>query len=195
MHDDLNRNLFLVKEHVGAFKAANNYDIYDPDTGEIILLCREPGLGQLTRLLRFTEWKRRTPFDLEITTPENEQLVRVKRGWSFWLSNVEVLDGNDGAVGRFAQKLFSVGGAFDVLGTNDEVLCSLKGKWTSWDFRFMAGDREFAHVTKKWAGLGKEMFTSADNYMLEIADSVPADSRLRILILVAVLCIVMVLKE
>ena len=195
MHDALNRNLFLVKEHVGMFKAANNYDIYDPDTGEIVLLCREQGLGQLTRLLRFTDWKRRTPFDLQITTPENEQLVRVKRGWSFWLSKVDVLDGNNRAAGCFAQKLFSVGGAFDVLGTNDEVLCSLKGKWTSWDFRFIAGDKEFARVTKKWAGLGKEMFTSADNYILEIAESVPADSRLRILILAAVLCIDMVLKE
>ena len=50
-------------------------------------------------------------------------------------------------------------------------------------------------MTKKWAGLGKEMFTSADNYILEIAESVPADSRLRILILAAVLCIDMVLKE
>ena len=195
MHDALNRNLFLVKEHVGMFKAANNYDIYDPDTGDIILLCREQGLGQLTRLLRFTDWKRRTPFDLHITTPEDEQLVRVKRGWSFWLSKVDVLDGNNRAAGCFAQKLFSVGGAFDVLGTNDEVLCSLKGKWTSWDFRFIAGDKEFARVTKKWAGLGKEMFTSADNYILEIAESVPADSRLRILILAAVLCIDMVLKE
>lgn len=195
MHDALNRNLFLVKEHVGMFKAANNYDIYDPDTGEIVLLCREQGLGQLTRLLRFTDWKRRTPFDLHITTPENEQLVRVKRGWSFWLSKVDVFDGDDRDVGRFVQKLLSVGGAFDVLGTNDEVLCSLKGKWTSWDFRFIAGDKEFAHVTKKWAGLGKEMFTSADNYILEIAESVPADSRLRILILAAVLCIDMVLKE
>ncbi len=195
MHNALNRNLFLVKEHVGMFKAANNYDIYDPDTGDIILLCREQGLGQLTRLLRFTDWKRRTPFDLHITTPENEQLVRVKRGWSFWLSKVDVLDGNNRAAGCFAQKLFSVGGAFDVLGTNDKVLCSLKGKWTSWDFRFIAGDKEFARVTKKWAGLGKEMFTSADNYILEIAESVPADSRLRILILAAVLCVDMVLKE
>ena len=195
MHDALNRNLFLVKEHVGMFKAANNYDIHDPDTGEIVLLCREQGLGRLTRFLRFTDWKRRTPFDLHITTPEGEQLVRVKRGWSFWLSKVDVFDGNNRAAGCFAQKFFSVGGAFDVLGTNDEVLCSLKGKWTSWDFRFIAGGQEFAHVTKKWAGLGKEMFTSADNYILEIAESVPADSRLRILILAAVLCIDMVLKE
>ena len=46
--DVLNRNLFLVKEHTGLFKAANNFDIYDPDSGEIILECREEKLGLFT---------------------------------------------------------------------------------------------------------------------------------------------------
>ena len=39
----LDRNLFFVREHVGMFKAANNYDILDPDTGEEILHCRDAG--------------------------------------------------------------------------------------------------------------------------------------------------------
>ena len=33
MNELLNRNLYLVKEHVGMFKAANNYDIHDPKNG------------------------------------------------------------------------------------------------------------------------------------------------------------------
>ena len=60
---------------------------------------------------------------------------------------------------------------------------------------FLAGDNELAHVTKKWTGLGKELFTSADNYILEISDSVPPNNPLRQLILGAVLCIDKVLKE
>lgn len=52
-----------------------------------------------------------------------------------------------------------------------------------------------AQVTKKWAGLGKELFTSADNYALEISDSVPKNDSVRPLILAAVMCIDMVLKE
>ena len=88
-----------------------------------------------------------------------------------------------------------MGGAFDVLDKDENVLCSLTGKWTGWNFRFVAGDTEFAHVTKKWAGMGKEFFTSADNYVLEISDAVPPDNRLRQLILAAVMCIDMVLKE
>ncbi|MFC1758358.1 RNAase, partial [Planctomycetota bacterium] len=36
LHPVLNRNTFLVKEHVGMFKAASNYDVFDPETGEMI---------------------------------------------------------------------------------------------------------------------------------------------------------------
>ena len=195
MHDVLNRNLYLVKEHVGMFKAANNFDVYDPETSEIILECREDNLGFFTKILRFTDYKRMTPFNIQIRTPSGEPVVRITRGISLFLSKVDVFNENDERIGGFKQKLFSIGGAFQVLGPNDGPLCDLKGKWTGWDFRFLSGDKEFAHVTKQWAGIGKELFTSADNYVLEISENVPADNVVRQLILAAVMCIDMVLKE
>lgn len=195
MHSVLSRNLFLIKEHTGILKAANNYDIFDLQTGEALMECREDNLGVITKLLRFTDYKRNTPFDIQVRLPNGEQVVRVSRGISIFLSNVDVHDDNDRVVGGFKQKLFSIGGAFDVLDARGNEICSLKGKWTGWDFRFLAGGREIAHVTKKWAGLGKEMFTSADNYVLEINDQVSESDPARELILAAVMCIDMVLKE
>ena len=59
----------------------------------------------------------------------------------------------------------------------------------------MAGNNELASVTKKWSGIGKEMFTSADNYILRISDEVAPDHSIRQLILGAVMCIDLVLKE
>lgn len=76
----LDRDVFLVKEHAGLFKASSNYDVFDPETGEVILECREPKLGWLTRILRFTDYKRMTPFDVHLTTPAGEPVVRVSRG-------------------------------------------------------------------------------------------------------------------
>ncbi len=195
MNPILNRNLFLIKEHVGAFKASNSYDVFDPETNETIMLCREEGLNFLTKLFRFTGYKTITPFNVVVKTPDGQTVVRVKRGINIWLSEVEVLDENDKLIGVFKQKLFSIGGKFKVLDPDGVELCMLKGKWTGWDFKFMKDNLEFAHVSKKWAGLGKELFTSADNYILSINDGVPADSTLRQLILAAVMCIDMVLKE
>ena len=185
MHQILNMNRFLVKEHVGVFKAANNYDIYDPETGKVVMVCREDDLGFVTKLLRFTNFKRNTPFNIQIRTSDGEQLIPVTRGVAIFLSTVDVHDENNTVIG----------GAFDILDAHGNAVCGLRGKWTGWDFRFVHNDVEFAHVTKKWAGIGKEFFTSADNYILEISSSVPANHPIRQLILAAVMCIDMVLKE
>jgi uncharacterized protein YxjI len=196
MNIALNKNLFFIKEKVGLFKAANSFDIFDPESKQLILECREERLGGLTRFFRFTDYKRMTPFDIDIREPGGKKLITVKRGVSLFLSNVEVLDENNSLIGRFKQKFFSIGGKFDVLDASGRALCSLNGKWTSWEFKFVAPDgKEFATVTKKWSGLGKELFTSADNYILQISPDVPADHPLRLLIMAAVMCIDLVLKE
>jgi uncharacterized protein YxjI len=195
MHASLQNNQFFVKEHVGLFKAANNYDIYDPASQLKVLECREPDLGIFTKIFRFTDYKRMTPFSVEIRTPEGQLVLTVKRGMSLILSTVDVLDENNRVVGHFKQKLFSIGGKFDVLDAQKQVVCTLRGKWTSWDFRFVRGETELASVTKKWMGVGKELFTSADNYVLSIAPSVAPNDPTRLLILAAVMCIDMVLKE
>jgi len=195
MNPILNKNLFFIKEHVGMFKAANNYDIFDPQSQEQLMTCRENNLGFFTKILRFTDFKRTTPFNIEIKTTSGERVLTVKRGVSFFLSNVEVFDEKDTLIGRFRQKFFSIGGKFNVVDHNDIFICTLKGKWTAWDFRFVKENIEFASVSKKWSGLGKELFTSADNYMLEISKDVVPDNPIRLLILAAVMCIDMVLKE
>lgn len=196
MHPALNKNLFFVKEHVKVFKAANSFDVLDPETKQLIFQCQEENLGFFTRFFRFTDYKRMTPFNMEIKTPEGQRLLTVRRGVSFFLSTVEVLDERNTLIGKFKQQFFSIGGKFEVLDASERPLCMLRGKWTSWDFKFVSNDgKEFATVTKKWSGLGKELFTSADNYILQISPEVPADHPLRLLILAAVMCIDLVLKE
>ena len=195
MHAVLKKNNFFVKELVGMFKAANSYDIFDPESNQKIIECREPNLGFFTKLFRFTDYKRMTPFHVEVRTPDGSNILSVKRAFSILHSSVQVFDEDDKLVGTFKKKLFSIGGKFDVLDTQDKVICTLQGKWTSWDFRFLQGEKELANVTKKWTAIGKELFTSADNYMLIINDSVSATDPARILIMAAVICIDMVMKE
>ena len=195
MNPILNQNLFLVKEHVGMFKAANNYDIYNPESNQLIMNCRENNLGFFTKMLRFIEYKRMTPFNIEITSASGEKIIAVKRGIAWFRSTVEIFDEKDRLVGTFKQKFFSIGGKFEILDKNEKPVATLQGKWTGWDFKFSHENKQLAQVSKKWAGMGKEFFTSADNYVLQIEETVPQDSPLRQLILAAVMCIDMVLKE
>jgi uncharacterized protein YxjI len=195
MNNIINKNTYIVKEHVGIFKAANNYDVYDPETGNIIMECREPNLGFFTKMLRFSDYKTMTPFDVQIRTPNGQRIIRIQRGISLFVSKVTVTDSEGNDIGYFQQKLFSIGGKFDLFDNQDNLVCQLKGNWVGWNFRFMDGDQELAHISKEWGGIGKEFFTSADNYVLEISQDVPDDHPVRKLILAAIMCIDMVLKE
>lgn len=177
------------------FKASNNYDILDPATGQLILTCREPNLGFFTKLFRFTDYKRMTPFEVIVSQPEGPALITVKRGFTFFRSVVYVYDEHMRLQGKFRQRMLSLGGRFDILDENDQLLCNLKGKWTSWNFAFYRNEEVIASVNKKWAGIGKELFTTADNYMLSIAPNVSESDDVRLLIIAAVMCIDMVLKE
>ena len=69
MNSILNQNLFFVKEHVGMFKAANNYDILNPSNQEIIMTCREEKLGFLILCHEFLTWVYKTT----IVNADNEE--------------------------------------------------------------------------------------------------------------------------
>ncbi len=195
MHSIFQKNTFFVKEHVGIFKAATNYDIYD-EQKNLLLECREPNLGFFTKIFRFTKYKRMTPFELIVTdVASGKQVLKMEKGMSWFRSVVQVYDENDQLQGVFRQRMLTIGGKFDILDEDEKVKCQVLGKWTSWDFSFEQDGQQLAQVTKKWAGIGKEMFTTADNYVVAIDPTLPAKDDTRLLILAAALCIDKVLKE
>ena len=195
MHPLLKTNLFFVKEHLGLFKASSNYDIYDPESKQLLFQCREINLNIVSKLLRFTGFKRCTPFDIQITTENSERVLKLKKGISLFLSRVSVYDENEKKVGYLKQRLFPLGNNFDVFDVNDTLICSLNGSLFAWDFKFVRNQEAIGAVTKKWAGIGKELFTTADNYILEINSSVAKDDLARLMMVASVLCIDMVIKE
>ncbi len=195
MNPILNKNLFFIKERTGVFKASNSYDILDPETKQPIMTSTETDLGFFTKMLRFTKYKAMTPFNVNVIGTDTKKVVAIKRGVAIFRSDVAVFDDKDHQIGVFKQKLWSMGGKFEIYDMQGKPICKVEGKWTGWDFKFLKDNQEIAYVTKKWAGLGKELFTTADNYILEIKDTVSQDDTVRQLIIAAVLCIDMVLKE
>ena len=190
MSEILNRNTFFVKEHVGMFKASVNYDVFCPETQVEILKCREENLGFFTKMFRFTKYKRVTPFNVLVNTLDDKQVIRIEKSITLWLASIKIYDDNDVFIGIFKQRFSFLTSKIDVLDTKGNKMFFLKGKWTGWEFKFLdENKKELAFVTKKWAGLGKEMFTSADNYMLSISEDVEPDSEARRLILASIFCI------
>lgn len=189
------KNQFFVKEYVGLFKAANSYDILDVESQKLLLECREPNLGFFTKLFRFTKYKTQTPFNIEVRDGVGQLVLRLTRGVSLFRSTVQVFDGNEVLLGKFRQKLLSLGGKLNVLDTNDQVICTVQGKMISFDYKFLRNGEQIALVTKKWMGLGRELFTTADNYVINIEPVLNVNDSIRPMIVAAALCIDMLFAE
>ena len=74
-------------------------------------------------------------------------------------------------------------------------LGSINGEnWRAWNFNIAdANGTEVARITKTWEGLAKTMFTTADNYVVQVHRAL--DEPLRSLVLAAALAVDTALKQ
>lgn len=194
----LDRRAFFVRERVAFMKFSDTYDILDLESQAQIGLAQEKAPGWV-HVLRFLVNKRFLPTTVrvhEADGPENPGalLFSIERGFSFLRPRVAVRDAQGALLGSFQSKLFSLGGAFFVLDPHGEQVAMLKGDWKGWNFRFLdRQEQELGSVTKKWAGLGKELFTSADNYVISLNGQ--PDARKATLLLAGGLAVDTIFKE
>ncbi|MCE9615769.1 MAG: RNAase [Lentisphaerae bacterium] len=189
------RNTFLVEEQAAPLRAAYAFDIRDPATGDLVLTCREGPLGRLTRLFRFSDYRRTTPFDMTVCDLAGKPVVRLVRGVPVTASRVRVLDADGDPIGSLLQRAFSIRGGFTVLDAQERPLCRLQGRSHGNAFALLTPDGvTLARITKQWAGWRKELFTSADHHVLDIDPIVPPDPVLRQLILASAISIGLIVK-
>src|SRR5438067_1887668 len=98
MHPVLTKNLLMVKEQASMVRATVNFDILDPESKAVLLECRED-VPFWVKMMRMTDYRHNSPFNVIIKSPEGKQIVRVNRGFSLFLSKVDVYDENDARVG------------------------------------------------------------------------------------------------
>jgi uncharacterized protein YxjI len=188
-----NRKAFLVKERVGFLKLSDTYDIFDPSTGAQIGIAREQ-VGPLLHVLRLLINKRLLPTVVEVRETEAGPVMLTIRRSA--MSQVTVQGRTGGELGRFKGKLFALRAGFRVFDRSERQVAEIKGDWKGWNFRFLNTDgTEIGKVTKQWAGLGKELFTSADNYVIALDDRLPMAPDAAALLLAAGLAIDTVYNE
>ena len=148
------------------------------------------------KLLRFLINKR-LPTTVEVREREDGRVVlTISRGLTLLRSHVTVTDSVGKQIGLFKSKLFSIGGGFHVLDGLQQPVAEIKGDWKGWNFRFLTPEgNEIGRVTKKWAGLGKELFTSADNYIIALNETAAIRPDAAPLLLAAGLAIDKVFKQ
>lgn len=192
----LDRKQYFIREHAGLLKLTDVYDILDPETKARIGQAREEVSG-LVKVLRLLISKQLMPTRVAVYEGSEGKpgklVFSIRRGVAILRSRIDVSDAAGTSLGYLQAKVFSLGGAFRVFTADGKEVALVKGDWKGWNFRFLSGETELGLVTKKWAGLGKELFTSADNYMISINGT--PEPTMNLLLIASGLAIDTVLKE
>jgi uncharacterized protein YxjI len=171
---------FFINQKAKLIELVNEYKIRD-ENGADVGIVRQEGQTLLKKAARFvSSLDPLMTHRLAVYDMTGVRVCEMVRPRTLWRSRVELLDGSGRQMGLIGQKkMFGKIGYSMEDATGRQVAEIRAENWRAWDFAIVDGQkREIGRITKKWAGVGKELFTTADNYMVEIHPSVTGDLRL-----------------
>jgi len=168
--------------------------VYDQN-GNQIGAVRQVGQSGLKKALRFvSDVDKFFTHRFQIVDMAGNVHLAVTRPAKFMKSRVEISDGSGRPIGSIIQK--NVFGKINFgLEAGGRTVGRINAEnWRAWNFSIVDhNDAEVARITKTWEGLAKTMFTTADNYVLQIHR--PLQEPLRSLVVASALSVDTALKQ
>lgn len=170
----LTEPILVVNQKAKLIELSNQYTVFDQH-GSAIAAVNQVGQSTARKVLRLvSSLDQFLTTRLDITDSDGRVILRLTRPGKIVKSTVIVSDDNDVEIGRIVQQN-AIGKINFALESGGQRLGTIKAEnWRAWNFSITdAADREIARVTKTWEGLAKTMFTTADNYVLQISERAP----------------------
>lgn len=156
-------------EILTSFDARNTYAVYD-DVGNPVLNVQEQGKGFGNFLKRVFLGAMR-PFTSHVEDMTGQRLLlQLRRPFRFYFHRLEVRDADGTLLGSIDRNWTWFRRKYTVTGAQGDVVATLLGPfWRPWTFKILppGSEQEVGLIQKKWSGLGKELFTQADNFWIQ----------------------------
>ncbi|MQA86131.1 MAG: scramblase [Streptosporangiales bacterium] len=176
------------------FSVQASYHVFDPN-GAALANVREINLSPVMKVLRFfSENSDNFPANLQLSGPHGEPLLIVHKPFAFFHPKTQVRRPDGTLVGYIAKDFKLVGSRFHLLDPSGNRVGEISGDWLGWEFSITDGQgTSIAQVSKRFAGLTKEFFTTADRYAVQIHYQLPEP--LRSLVIASTVTIDLVLHQ
>ncbi len=186
-------NEYFIDEKVQFLKFHNVYKVYDAMGLQVGTVTQQ--VSGWHKFLRLLLKRAMLPFHLQVTDNNDRVLASIHRGWTFWMSKITINDANGQVLGYIKQKFRFLKPRFQIFDVNENQIAEINGDWKAWNFSITdANGVQIGSINKKWSGIAKEFFTSADKYHVNIVSEY-AEDRNKMNIVVTAITIDMVLKE
>ncbi|MEV6504644.1 phospholipid scramblase-related protein [Streptomyces sp. NPDC051642] len=166
--------VLVVNQKAKLIELTNEYKVMDQN-GNVIGSVDEVGQSTLKKALRFvSSLDQYMTHRLEIRDAYGQPQLVLTRPAKIMKSKVIVSRPDGSPVGEIVQQNM-IGKINFALNANGQQIGAIKAEnWRAWNFAIVDhADNEVARITKTWEGLAKTMFTTADNYVLQIHYQLP----------------------
>ena len=186
-------NTFVIDEKIAAFKLSNAYKVYNGEGQEIGAIQEHKSFLRVILGLFLSDGM--LPFELNILNMDGKRIAQLKRGLTLFMSKVQIYNEAGAPIGSFKQKFALLKPKFTLLNNLGKEIATIKGDWKAWNFEITdAAGQQIGTVDKKWNGMAKELFTTADKYAVNI-ESTLTDENTHIAVASVAAAIDMILKE
>jgi uncharacterized protein YxjI len=174
-----NGNLFgepilVVNQKAKLIELNNQYGVFDQQ-GRQVAAVNQVGQNAAKKVLRLvSNLDQFMTHKLEVTDTNGAVLLRITRPAKVMKSTVVVSDAADNEIGRIVQD--NVFGKIHFsLQAGGHTYGAIKAEnWRAWNFRIEDHTgAEVARITKTFEGVAKAVFTTADNYVVQIHQQLP----------------------
>ncbi|MEY2421147.1 MAG: hypothetical protein QOI95_1214 [Acidimicrobiaceae bacterium] len=186
--------VLVVNQKAKIIEINNEYAIYDQH-GTQIGAIRQVGQSKAKKLIRLvSDVDQYLTHKFQIVDMQGNVLLAITRPAKLMKSKVVVQDGTGRELGTIVQQNM-IGKIHFGLESGGNTYGSINAEnWRAWNFNIQDHTgAEVARITKTWEGLAKTMFTTADNYVVQIHR--PLEEPLRSLVVAAGLAVDTALKQ
>ncbi|MGW3107017.1 phospholipid scramblase-related protein [Streptomyces sp. NPDC001100] len=166
--------VLVVNQKAKLIELTNEYKVMDQN-GNLLGTVTEIGQSALKKAIRFvSSLDQFMTHRLEIRDAHGQPQLVLTRPAKLMKSRVIVSRPDGSPVGEIVQQNM-IGKINFGLMVNGQQIGAIKAEnWRAWNFAIVDhADNEVARITKTWEGLAKTMFTTADNYVLQIHYQLP----------------------
>ncbi|MBI1970848.1 hypothetical protein HYS47_03810 [Candidatus Woesearchaeota archaeon] len=179
----------FAKEQVRFMKFGNVFEFFSLDNKKLGE-AREEEIDGIKKVFKLTKYKQHFPFTVSIYDSSDKKLVTIRRGFSLFLSTVKVFDGNGSPIGHYKQKFKLLKSKFLLFDESEKHFADLDGTMIGWSYAITdIHGTKLGGLYKKFSGVGKELFTTADNYIIEL-ENISSLSENQRKMIISVACII-----
>jgi uncharacterized protein YxjI len=166
--------VLVVNQKAKLIELTNEYKVMDQNGNQLGSVV-QVGQSALKKILRFVaSIDQFMTHKLEIRDAYGQPVMLLTRPRKFLKSRVIVQRPDGQPVGEIVQQNM-FGKINFAMNVNGRQVGAIKAEnWRAWNFAIVDHtENEVARITKTWEGLAKTMFTTADNYVLQIHYQLP----------------------